>query len=175
MEKFRHIVKRQKKLFRMANQEKLVSFRLAPRYKYGFMVPRNYEHAKILDKVNNNIKRQESTDLEMSQLDEHGSFINHGIGKTAPQDYTIIKTHLIYEIKHDGRHKSRYVVDGHLADIPIDSIYSGLVSLRDLRIMLFLAKLNTIDIWATDIGNTYLEAKTSEKVYIITGPEFGEK
>jgi hypothetical protein len=29
-------------------------------------------------------------------------------------------------------------------------------------------------LWATDIGNAYLEAYTSEKVYIIGGPEFGE-
>ena len=28
--------------------------------------------------------------------------------------------------------------------------------------------------WATDIGNAYLEAVTSEKVYIRAGPEFGE-
>ena len=40
----------------MANQAKLRSFRLVPRYKYGCMVPRNYEHAKQLDKVNNNEK-----------------------------------------------------------------------------------------------------------------------
>ena len=52
--KFKHIAKIQKKLFRMANQAKLRSFRLAPRYKYGFMLPKNYEHAKRLDKFNNN-------------------------------------------------------------------------------------------------------------------------
>jgi hypothetical protein len=28
--------------------------------------------------------------------------------------------------------------------------------------------------WATDIGNAYLEAKTTEKVCIKAGPEFGE-
>ena len=28
--------------------------------------------------------------------------------------------------------------------------------------------------WATDIGNAYLEAETSEKVCIRAGPEFGE-
>jgi Reverse transcriptase (RNA-dependent DNA polymerase) len=38
--------------------------------------------------------------------------------------------------------------------------------------MLFLAELNHLQIWATDIGNAYLEAYTSEKVYVIAGPEF---
>ena len=31
-----------------------------------------------------------------------------------------------------------------------------------------------MELWATDIGNTYLEAYTSEKVCIIAGVEFGE-
>ena len=40
---------------------------------------------------------------------------------------------------------------------------------------MFLAELNHLELWATDIGNAYLEAFTSEKVYIIAGPEFGER
>ena len=41
--------------------------------------------------------------------------------------------------------------------------------------MIFLAELNGLKIWQTDVGNAYLEAKTDEKVYVIAGPEFGEK
>jgi hypothetical protein len=41
--------------------------------------------------------------------------------------------------------------------------------LRGFRIVLFLAELNHLEIWATDIGNTYLEAFTSEKVYLKDG------
>jgi hypothetical protein len=40
---------------------------------------------------------------------------------------------------------------------------------------LFLAELKHLEIWATAIGNAYLEAFTSEKLYIIAGPEFGER
>ena len=40
--------------------------------------------------------------------------------------------------------------------------------------MIFLAELNGLETWATDIGNAYLEAETNEKVYIIAGPEFGD-
>ena len=39
--------------------------------------------------------------------------------------------------------------------------------------MIFLSELNKLDLWATDIGNTYLEAYTLEKVYIVAGKEFG--
>jgi hypothetical protein len=48
------------------------------------------------------------------------------------------------------------------------------VSLRGLRTLVFLAELNGLETWATDIGNAYLEAETRERVYIIAGAEFGE-
>ena len=54
--RFKNIANRQKKLLRMANQAKLRSFRLAPKYKYGFEVPRDYKHAKELDERNGNTK-----------------------------------------------------------------------------------------------------------------------
>jgi hypothetical protein len=66
------------------------------------------------------------------------------------------------------------VADGHLTDIPLESMYSGVVSLRGLRIITFLADLNSLDLWATDIGNACLEAFTMERNYIVAGPEFGQ-
>jgi Reverse transcriptase (RNA-dependent DNA polymerase) len=47
--------------------------------------------------------------------------------------------------------------------------------LRRFRIVLFLAELNHLKLWSTDIGNAYFEAYTSEKVYVIAGPKFGER
>ena len=81
--------------------------------------------------------------------------------------------HLIYAVKHDGRFKARLVAGGHLTDTPIESVYSGVVSLRGLRTIIFLGELNDIEPWATDIGNAYLEATTTEKVCIRAGSEFG--
>ena len=40
--------------------------------------------------------------------------------------------------------------------------------------VIFLGKLNNLDIWGADIGNAYLEAFTDEKLYIVAGPEFQE-
>jgi hypothetical protein len=37
----------------------------------------------------------------------------------------------------------------------------------------FLSELNGLDLWATDISNAYLEARTSELLFIIASPEFG--
>jgi hypothetical protein len=66
----------------------------------------------------------------------------------------MIRVHLVFDIKHDGRHKARLVADGHLTGIPLDSVYSGVVSLQGFRLILFLAELNNLQLWATDIGNT---------------------
>jgi Reverse transcriptase (RNA-dependent DNA polymerase) len=75
-------------------------------------------------------------------------------------------------VKHDGRHKARLVAGGHLTDAPIDSVYSSVVSLRGVRMVTFIAELNKLQIWSTDVGNAYLESYTKEKVHIIAGPEF---
>jgi Reverse transcriptase (RNA-dependent DNA polymerase) len=75
-------------------------------------------------------------------------------------------------VKHDGRHKAHLVAGGHLTDAPIDSVYSSVVSLRGVRMVTFIAELNNLQIWSTDVGNAYLESYTKEKVHIIAGPEF---
>jgi len=175
--RFKRIAKNDKKLLRMANQAKLRSFRTAPRFKYGFEIPKDYDHALFLDKRNGNTKWQDANKLEFDQLDEYETFEDMGPSEStkAPDGYKKIRVHLVFDVKHDGRHKVRCVADGHLTDIPLDSVYSGVVSLRGLRIMLFLAELNLLDVWATDIGNAYLEARTQEKLYIIAGLEFGAR
>ena len=40
--------------------------------------------------------------------------------------------------------------------------------------VIFLGKLNHIELWGADIGNAYLEAFTDEKLFIVAGPEFQE-
>ena len=40
--------------------------------------------------------------------------------------------------------------------------------------MTFLAELNDMELWGTDIGNAYLESNTKEKVCFVAGDEFGD-
>ena len=54
---------------------------------------------------------------------------------------------------------------------PVESIYSGVGSLRSLRMVVFLSQLNNLDIWGADVGNAYLEVYTDEKLCINSGPE----
>ena len=172
--RFRSLAKRQKKLFRMINQAKLRSFRTAPRYKYGFEIPKNYKHAVEIDHRNGNKRWQDATELEMGTMDNYQVFEDYGKGAPIPQGYKQIRVHLIFDVKHDGRHKARLVAGGHLTEVPLESVYSGVVSLRGLRMFLFIAELNNLQVWGTDITSAYLEAFTDEKVCIIAGPEFGK-
>ena len=73
-----------------------------------------------------------------------------------------IRVNFIFEVKHDGRHKARLVADGSLTPEPVENIYSVVVSLRHLRLVIFLGELNNLELWGADIGNGYLEAYTHE-------------
>jgi len=175
--RFKNLAKHQKKFTRLVNQAKLRSFNTAPRYKYGFEIPKNYDHAMRLDAKNKNTKWKDSVALELMQIDEYNTFtdLGHHTKTSPPAGYKKIRVHLIFDVKHDGRHRARLVADGHLTDIPLESVYSGVVSLKGLRLVVFLAELNQLELWCTDIGSAYLEAITSEKLYIVAGPEFGDR
>ncbi len=154
---------------------KIMSFCRSPKYMYGYEAPRDYDHAMEIDRQNGNTKWADAIDLEMGQIMDYETFQDHGPrSKGIPAGYKKIRVHLVFAVKHDGRHKARLVADGHLTDVPVESVYSGVISLHGLRIVIFLGELNGLGIWSTDIGNEYLEAHTKEKVCIIAGPEFNK-
>eukprot|EP00957_Ditylum_brightwellii_P060137 4566950-Ditylum_brightwellii.AAC.1 len=79
----------------------------------------------------------------------------------------MIQVHLVYDVKQNGQHKARLVAGGHITGPNTDTYYSSVVSLRVMRMMIFLDKLNGMELIAADIGNAYLEAYTNEKIYFI--------
>ncbi len=120
--RFKPIAKRQKKFTRMVNQAKLRSFRRIPKYKYGFEVPTDFAHAKCLDARNGNTHWQDATDLELTQIDDYNTFQDWGDKDKVPPPtgYKNIRVHLVFDGKHDGRHKACIVADGHPTDIPLE-------------------------------------------------------
>jgi hypothetical protein len=160
----------------MVNRAKLRSYSNATKFKGSYQVARIYAKAVRLNKPNDNILWQEAIDLELQQIYKYDTFVDFGHHTSAkvPQEYKKIRVHFVFDVKHDGRHKSRLIADGHLTAVTIESVYSGVVSLRGFRLVMFMADQNNFEFWATDIGNAYLEALTAEKVYIIAGLKFGE-
>ena len=94
-----------------------------------------------LDKENGNTHWQDAMDLELTQIHEYKVFKDTGKaqfhnGKVViPDGFQKIRVHFVYAVKHDGRFKARLVADGHLTKEPVESIYSGVVSLRSLRMV----------------------------------------
>jgi hypothetical protein len=100
--RFKKIANREKKLLWMANQAKLRLFNTAPRFKSGFEIPRNYDHAVFLDNRNGNRKWQDAAKLEFDQLDEYSTFEDYGDSNTTtqPSEYKKIRVHLVFDVKH---------------------------------------------------------------------------
>ncbi|KAL7579874.1 hypothetical protein ACA910_004884 [Epithemia clementina (nom. ined.)] len=168
-------------LIRAAKQSRIKQTRHSIKYQFGFQVPRDYKEAVELDTKHGNTKWQDAIEMELLQISSYDSFKDYGEAQwsngkitNAPPGYQKIRVHLIFAVKHDGRNKARLVADGHLTKEPVETIYSGVVSIRNLRFTIFLSELSNLILWGADIGNAYLEALTEEKIFIITGPEFKE-
>jgi hypothetical protein len=143
--RFKGIVRHEKKMLRVVNQSRIKATRNAPRYKFGYRIPHNYDEVMQFDLKNGNTLWREATNLEMSQLAEYDTFRDLGHKDTTPPPtgYKKIRTHLVYDCKHDGRHKAWMVADGHLMDIPLESVYSGVCCC-----------MNSSNEWNVQLGGT---------------------
>ena len=94
-------------------------------------------------------------------------------GSKPPPGYTLALGHLFFDVRMTLERKARWVKDGHKTPEPNLCTFAGVVSRESVRIALTYAALNNLSICAADIQNTYLQAPSSEKYYIVCGPEFG--
>ena len=142
---------------------------------FGYVIQRNYTEALEFDKAKNNSKWYDATKAEMDSIHRYEVFKKHEKAQydkqkkviNAPQGYHKVRVHPTFAVKYDGRHKARLVADGHLTPEPVESVYSGYVSLRNLRLVIFLGKLNNLELWGADSGSAYLEAVTEEKYILL--------
>ena len=117
--RFKKLARRDKVVDRLVKQAKLRSFRLRPKYKYGYEVPRDYNHAKQLDARNGNNKCEQANKLEHKKLHEYKVFIRMGKYHESkiPRDYQEICVHTIFDVKHDFCHQARVIADGYLTQV----------------------------------------------------------
>ncbi len=123
-------------------------------------------------KKNGNTRWVDSEQLELKQLFDYEFAKDIGYGDRKLTGYTKIRCWMIYAVKHDGRHKARFVAGGHLTKEPEESVYSSVVSLRSLHIIILAAELNGLELYQADVGSAYLEALTGELIYFKAGKEF---
>ncbi len=165
--KLRTLARRAKVLSRAILQSKLRQARRSNKYMFGYLIPKSYKEAMEFDAQNGNSKWYDANKDEMDCIHDQKVFIVYQKAKwdkyhrkltNPPPSYHKIRVHLIFAVKYDGRHKVRLVADGHLSPDPVENVYSGVVSLRQLRLVIFLAELNGLLLWGADIGNAYFEA-----------------
>ena len=140
-------------------------------HKYGIEVPTSITHAQDIDKKNGNSLWIDALNTEMNTI--LVAFDIKKEGTSIPPGYSRSSGHIIWDVKMDFTRKARWVKNGHLTRNPTSSTFAGVVSRESIRILLTYAALNDLDVWATDIKSAYLQAPTSEKHFIICGPEFG--
>ena len=73
----------------------------------------------------------------------------------------------------DFMRKARWVLNGHKMPDPVGSTFTRLVSRESVWIAFTYAVLNRLDILVADNRNAYLQAPSSQRDYIVCGPEFG--
>ena len=138
---------------------------------YGIDIPTGVKHVYKIDQQNNNNFWRRYITLEI-----HNNGVAFQIleeNKKAPPGWSKVTGHLVFDVKMDFTRKARFVLDGHKTPDPIGSTYTEVVSRESVRIAFTYAALNDLDIFAGDIRNAYLRALSSQKDYIICGPEFG--
>lgn len=140
-------------------------------HKYGVEIPTSVEHAQSLDEKNGNDMWAKAIKKEMYNVSVAFEILHNG--KKAPPGWTKSSGHMVYDVKMDLTRKARWVKDGHRTKDPDSCTYAGVVSRESVRIALTYAALNDVPVTCADIRNAYLQAPSSEKHYIICGPEFG--
>ena len=140
-------------------------------HKYGIEVPTSIEHAYEIDKRNGNTHWRDAIRKEMFNVGVAFEVLEEGA--KAPDGWGKVTGHLVFDVKMSFERKARWVLDGHKTPDIVGSTYAGVVSRESVRIAFTYAALNGLDVFAADIRNAYLQAPSSQKHYIICGPEFG--
>ncbi len=156
---------------KLKNMQK--TFQAMARYKFGVELPRSPRHALYLDKINGNNLWEESMKNEFDSLNRHEIFHVLQENDQLPKEYKRVPYHIVFDVKFDLRRKSRLVAGGRWCDPPKEDVYSGVAALDTVRLGFMSGAMNALPVCAADVGTAFLYGKTTEKVYVIAGPEFG--
>lgn len=150
--------------------------KLKPRFKYGIEVPRDPEHALKLDEANGNHNWAEAMGIEVDDLLKLDCFEFKEAGwRPSESGWQSTTLHMIFDVKHDLRHKARLVAGGHLVEVFDTPVYSSTVKSISVQLLHVIAHKVDLKQLCGDIGNAFVNAYTNEKVFVYrAGIEFGE-
>jgi len=140
-------------------------------HKYGVELPTSVDEARKLDQKNGNTLWTDAINKEMENLKVAFDILEDGA--KPPVGYNKASGHLVFDVRMTLERKARWVKDGHKTPEPDWSTFAGVASRESVRIALTYAALNDLPVCACDIQNAYLQTPSSEKHYVICGPEFG--
>jgi hypothetical protein len=129
-------------------------------HKYGIELPNSVKNLIEINRKNGNTLWQNALAKEMGNVCI--AFKILGPNAKAPLGWHKALGHIVFDIKMDFTWKTRWVKDGHKTP---DS--------NSIHISLTYAALLGLPVIRADIYNAYLQAPSSEKHFIICGPEFG--
>ena len=146
------------------------------REKFGIRIPSSAREALLFDKQNGNHLWSESMMKEMTALDESGCFEYYPPKHKFGKDYQYAPLRIIFDVKkEDLRRKSRLVAGGHVVNSDMYQSYASVVQTRTVRLLETVAVNEGLDVVTGDIGNAFVQAFTTEKVWSRCGKEFDIK
>ena len=114
--------------------------------------------AYALDKANGNSKWADAIAKELAELQLYDSFQVLSRGEKAPKGYQFVPMHMVFDVKYDGQHKARYVMNGNVTPVAND-VYAPVASLEIIRILLLIAIMNGLDVKVIDVSCADLQSK----------------
>ncbi len=140
-------------------------------HKYGIELPSLVKNAIEIDCKNGNTLWQDALAKEMGNVCV--AFEILGPNAKAPPSWHKALGHIVFDVKMDFTWKAQWVKDGPKTLDSTLSSFASIVSRDSIRISLTYAALLGLPVIGANICNAYLQAPSSEKHFIICGPEFG--
>ena len=163
----------------LKNRDCIISLvrRRNPRYlkkthKFGIEVPTPVDEVLELDKENGDTHWSDVISSDINNVKVAFDVLPDGHNE--PIGHQFLKCHVLFDVKIEYfRRKSRYVAGGHITNAPPMITYASVVSCETVRLALTIAALNSFQVKAAEIMNTYVTDPITENIWTVLYPEFG--
>jgi hypothetical protein len=139
--------------------------------KYGVELPRSVKQVLAINRNMGTSFWNDAIEKEMKIFLLAFKFRDDDV---MPPGFKKIHCYMVFKVKLDLVHKSRFVAGGHQTDLPKESVYSRVISHNSVPLAYIVTGLINLEILSADAQNALSNEPTKEKIYAIAGPEFGQ-